>query len=67
MATTKSTKTTAKKSSKSAATKAKQVKKTAPKTAKVETREEVTTCADKPLKGFFARKCDASFAFIRPV
>lgn len=57
MATTKSTKTTAKKSSKPAATKVKQVKKTAPKTAKVETREEVTT-AGNPFKGFFARKYD---------
>lgn len=56
MATTKSKKTTAKKSSKPAATR-KTVKTTAPKTAKVETREEVTT-AGNPLKGFFARKYD---------
>lgn len=57
MATTKSTK--AKKSSKPAATK-KTVSKTAPKTAKVETREEVATTAGNPLKGFFARKYDAN-------
>lgn len=57
MANTKSKKTTAKKSSKPASAKAKEVKKTESKTAKVETREEVTT-AGNPFKGFFARKCD---------
>ncbi len=57
MANTKSKKTNAKKSSKPASAKVKEVKKTESKTAKVETREEVTT-AGNPFKGFFARKCD---------